>query len=148
MKPERISEQFVQNLLQVMPGWHSKLVRPFKESLNGQMSLETYYCLETLRKSGTVTMTELARQMRVPKQQATRLIDALAIHQFVERVSNETDRRVVELCLTPMAATYLDQYYKKNKVFLQSLEEQLSEKEFEDLNQAVVTLSEILSKLR
>lgn len=92
--------------------------------------------------------TLTVRQMRVPKQQATRLIDALEIHQFVERVSNETDRRVVELCLTPMAATYLDQYYKKNKVFLQSLEEQLSEKELEDLNQAVVTLSEILSKLR
>lgn len=148
MKQERMSEQIVRNLLQVMPGWHSKLVRPFKESLGGEMSLETYYCLETLKGSGVVTMSELARRLRVPKQQATRLIDTLAEHGFVERIAKASDRRVVELRLMPRAVSYLEQYYKKNKVFLQSLEEQLSERELEELNGAVMVLSEILAKLK
>ena len=42
MKSEKGAEMFVYKLLQVMPDWHSRLVRPFKEKLNGEMSLETY----------------------------------------------------------------------------------------------------------
>ena len=52
METEKTAEKFVQNLLLVMPVWNSKLVRPFKDSLNGEMSLETYYCLETLKSLG------------------------------------------------------------------------------------------------
>ena len=85
------SEKFVQNLLKVMPGWHSKLVRPFKDTLNREMSLETYYCLQTLRMNGTMSMTQLAEQLKVPKQQVTKLIDALCSHQFVNgRIMKKT----------------------------------------------------------
>ena len=73
MKNAKASERFVQNLLLVMPDWHSKLVKPFRDTLDNEMSLETYYCLETLRACGTATMSELAHQMKVPKQQMTKL---------------------------------------------------------------------------
>ena len=36
MEAGKISEKFVQNLLIAMPVWHSKLVRPFKDTLNGE----------------------------------------------------------------------------------------------------------------
>ena len=52
----KISEKFVQNLLIAMPVWHSKLVRPFKDTLNGEMSLETYYCLETVKMRGPLSV--------------------------------------------------------------------------------------------
>ncbi|MCC8024622.1 MAG: MarR family transcriptional regulator [Clostridium sp.] len=147
MESKKISEQFVQNLLHALPCWHSKLVRPFKDTLNGEMSLETYYCLETLRHCGTVTMTDLARRMKIPKQEITRLIDALAVHEFVERVPNKEDRRMIQLRLTPRAASYLDNYYMKNKAFIQALETQLTEDELHRLNEAVAVLREILPKL-
>ena len=57
MESEKTSEKFVQNLLLVMPNWHAKLVRPFKDTLNKEMSLETYYCLETLKLCGCGTMS-------------------------------------------------------------------------------------------
>lgn len=147
MKKEKYSEQFVKNLLLVMPDWHSKLVRPFKETLHGEMSLETYYCMETLRKCETLTMTELAQQLKVPKQQATKLVDALYKHGFIERLNKKNDRRMIWLRLTPKAAAYLDEYYLKNKDFLRSLEEKLSEEELQKLNEAVRLLGEILPRL-
>jgi DNA-binding MarR family transcriptional regulator len=147
MKSEKISEEFVKNLLLVMPSWHSKLVRPFKETLHGEMSLETYYCLETLKIRGMVTMTELAQQLKVPKQQVTKLVDNLSKYQFVERVPNEVDRRVIWIRLTPKAAAYLDEYHLKNTAFIQGLEEQLTEEEMQELNQAAEILKEILPKL-
>ena len=147
MIKDKYSEQFVKNLLLVMPDWHSKLVRPFKETLHGEMSLETYYCMETLRKCETLTMTELAQQLKVPKQQATKLVDALYKHGFIERLNKENDRRMIWLRLTPKAAAYLDEYYLKNKDFLRSLEEKLSEEELQKLNEAVRLLGEILPRL-
>lgn len=148
MKAEKTSEKFVQNLLLVLPNWHSRLVRPFKDTLDKEMSLETYYCLETLRASGTVTMTELAHQLRVPKQQVTKLIDKLSQHQFVERVYKQDDRRAIWIQLTPEALTYLDEYYLKNKTFIQMMEERLTEEELERLNSAVAALRDILPKLK
>lgn len=148
MKAEKTSEKFVQNLLLVLPNWHSRLVRPFKDTLDKEMSLETYYCLETLRASGTVTMTELAHQLRVPKQQVTKLIDKLSQHQFVERVYKQDDRRAIWIQLTPEALTYLDEYYLKNKTFIQMMEERLTEEELERLNSAAATLRDILPKLK
>lgn len=148
MKSEKISAEFVQNLLLVLPNWHSKLVRPFKDLLNREMSLETYYCLETLKLSGTITMTEMAQRLKVPKQQVTKLVDNLSDHQFVERVYDEEDRRVIRIRLTPRAEKYLDEYYLKNTAFIQSLEEQLTEEELIKLNQAVLILGEILPRLK
>lgn len=148
MKDVKVSEEFVQNLLLVMPNWHSKLVKPFKDTLNREMSLKTYYCLETVKQCGTVTMTRIARELKVPKQQVTKLIDKLSEYEFVERVSNEKDRRTVWIQLTPKASAYLDEYYLKNKVFIQMLEEQLTEEELRQLNGAAKTLSEILPKLK
>lgn len=147
MESEKTSEKFVRNLLLVMPDWHAKLVRPFKDSLNKEMSLETYYCLETLKVCGSVTMTELARRLKIPKQQATKLIDKLSGHQFIERIYKEDDRRAVWIKLTPTAIAYLDGYYLKNSAFLSMLEEQLTEEELKRLNRAVADLGEILPRL-
>lgn len=148
MKTEKVSEKFVQNLLLVLPGWHSKLVRPFKDMLSREMSLETYYCLQTLKICETATMSELARQLKVPKQQVTKLVDKLNEHEFIERVWEEEDRRVIRIRLTLKAVSYMDEYYLKNKDFIKSLEDQLTEEELRQLNDAVETLGSILPKLK
>lgn len=148
MKTQKVSEKFVQNLLLVLPGWHSKLVRPFKDMLSREMSLETYYCLQTLKICETATMSELARQLKVPKQQVTKLVDKLNEHEFIERVWEEEDRRVIRIRLTLKAVSYMDEYYLKNKDFIKSLEDQLTEEELRQLNDAVETLGNILPKLK
>lgn len=148
MKQNKISEDFVRNLLMVLPDWHSRLVRPFKDMLNREMSLETYYCLQTLKTCETATMTELAAELKVPKQQVTKLVDKLYKHEFVDRACMEGDRRVISIRLTSKALSYLDEYYLKNTAFIKSLEEQLEEADLEKLNEAVIALREILPKLK
>ena len=148
MESVKIAEKVVRNLLLVMPNWHSKLVKPFRDTLHKEMSLETYYCLETLKISGPVTMKELAQLLKVPKQQMTKLVDSLGRHRFIERVQNEEDRRSVRIWLTDLAVVYLDDYYLKNRDFIRNMEEQLTEKELDKLNDALVTLGELLPKLK
>ena len=138
----------MQNLLEVLPDWHARLVRPFKETLEHEMSLETYYCLQTLKTNGTMTMTQLAGQLKVPKQQVTKLIDRLSAYQFVERINNEKDRRSIQIRLTHRAVSYLDGYYLKNTAFIRRLEEQLTGEELSQLNSALELLSRLLPKLK
>lgn len=147
MRTDKISEEFVKNLLFVFPDWHAKLVRPFKEMLNREMSLETYYCLQTLKMRGTATMTELAQQLKVPKQQVTKLVDNLYAHGFVERTCREEDRRVIAIKLTPEAISYMEEYPLKNTEFIKTLEEKLTEEELQQLNEAAEILRKILPKL-
>lgn len=148
MEKENYAEAFVQNLLLVLPNWHAKLVRPFKEKLGSEMSLETYYCLETLKICKTATMTEMSQRLKVPKQQVTKLADRLCEHGFIERVYDEHDRRITRIRLTEKAVSYTDLYYLKNRAFIEMLNEQLTGDELKRLNDAVAVLGEILPKLK
>lgn len=148
MKSGKRSAQFVQNLLVVLPSWNARLVRPFRETLNKEMSLETYYCLETIKLHDSVTMTELAQYLQVPKQQVTKLVDKLSQYQFIERIYDERDRRRIRIRLTNTAVSYIDEYYMKNTKFIENMEEKLTNEELEQLNCAMTSLMEILPKLK
>lgn len=93
-------------------------------------------------------MTELAQHLKVPKQQVTKLVDNLYQYQFVERAHVEDDRRRISIRLTAKAVDYLDEYYLKNTAFIRMLEEKLTEEELLSLNDAILTLKQILPELK
>ena len=85
-------------LLDTIPAWHYWFARPFKRMLNDGVSLDMYYCIQSMRRSGrTMTMTELANFARMPKQQMSKLVDKLVEGGFAERLSDPDDRRVIRL---------------------------------------------------
>ena len=147
MKSENSAEIFVRRLLQVMPDWHSRLVKPFKEKLNTEMSLETYYCLQVLLRKGPMTMTELTRHLNVSKQQATKLIEILCSHDFVRRLPTEHDRRCIVIEVTERAKDYMINTIYKDTSFADKLKQELGSDDMERLEQAVLTLSDVLSRL-
>lgn len=78
-------------LLDTIPAWHYWFARPFKRMLNDGVSLDMYYCIQSMRRSGhTMTMTELANFARMPKQQMSKLVDRLVDGGFAERLSDRT----------------------------------------------------------
>ena len=65
-------------LLDTIPAWHYWFARPFKRMLNDGVSLDMYYCIQSMRRNGhTMTMTELANFARMPKQQMSKLVERL-----------------------------------------------------------------------
>ena len=94
-------------LLDTIPAWHYWFARPFKRMLNDGVSLDMYYCIQSMRRSGrTMTMTELANFARMPKQQMSKLVDKLVEGGFAERLSDPDDRRVIRLRATEKADEY------------------------------------------
>lgn len=143
-------EQLAEELMMVLPYWHYKIDRPFKMSYkeNGdQMSLETYYCLQMLRWDGAMTMSELAERLRITKQQATQMIDRLYKYDFVRRLYDQEDRRVIRIEITQRAVEYIKSNVTKHARFLGGLEQKLTREELDSLSGAMETLLYLLPKL-
>ena len=136
------NKNFTEELLRLLPYWHYRIDKPFKAFMKDKMSLETYYCLQVLLRKGPMTMTELTRHLNVSKQQATKLS-----HDFVRRLPTEHDRRCIVIEVTERAKDYMINTIYKDTSFADKLKQELGSDDMERLEQAVLTLSDVLSRL-
>ncbi|MGI6199639.1 MAG: MarR family winged helix-turn-helix transcriptional regulator [Christensenellales bacterium] len=141
------AERFVEDLLRLLPYWHYKVDRPFKQSIKQRMTLETYYSLQMLRHGGPVTMGQLSAKLGMSKQQATKLVDRLSQSGFVERVADPADRRAVRIRATERAEAYLEATYHQDRAFYDALRERVGEADLERMHGAIQTLLEILQRM-
>mgnify|MGYP004646818283 CR=1 FL=1 len=140
MQPNEIQEL----LLDIIPAWHYWFARPFKRMLHEGVSLDMYYCLQTLRRhSGNMTMTELANFAGMPKQQMSKIVDKLVDGGFAERLSDPDDRRIIRLRPTERADEYVRQFLEQDAAPYRQFFEDLSEEECERFCEALTAMHEI-----
>jgi len=65
------------------------------------ISVTQYWALEALRRSGTLTLNELAAQLYLDKSTTSRVVDALERKGYVRRSRHEGDGRALALNVTP-----------------------------------------------
>ena len=139
----------MQELIRLLPHWHYKVERSIRrQQKSRQISYETYFCLMTLKNCGQMKMGELAKAMRLSKQQATHMIDSLHRYGLVERSENPGDRRSIYIGITAQGFRFL----KENALDATALYEQMlqrlsDDREIAAFEQAVHTMLEVLTKL-
>lgn len=67
------------------------------------------------QKDKPVTMSELSTELAVPMSSATRIVDGLVAADFVERVNDPADRRVVRVGLSKSGRQLYEQGMNYNK---------------------------------
>lgn len=136
-------------LLDTIPAWHFWFIRPFKKLLDEGMSLDMYYCIQALRRHGdTVTMTELSRLARMPKQQMSKLVDRLVEGGFVERLSDPDDRRVIRLRVTAQADAYIHRFLEQDAAPHREFFDMLTPEERERFCRALTDMHSIFNEKR
>ena len=136
-------------LLDTIPAWHYWFARPFKRMLNDGVSLDMYYCIQSLRRSGrTMTMTELANFARMPKQQMSKLVDRLVDGGFAERLSDPDDRRIIRLRATEKAEEYIQSFFEKDAAEYRAFFEQLAPGERDKFCAALRTIHDTFDDQR
>ena len=136
-------------LLDTIPAWHYWFARPFKRMLNDGVSLDMYYCIQSLRRSGrTMTMTELANFARMPKQQMSKLVDRLVDGGFAERLSDPDDRRIIRLRATEKAEEYIQSFFEKDAAEYRAFFEQLAPGERDKFCEALRTIHDTFDDQR
>lgn len=137
-----------EKLLAMLPEWNYKIAKPFKQFLNGEVSIEMYLCIQTLRyNGGTMTMTDLARITRMPKQQMTKLVNRLVEQELVKRIYDPADRRIIKIQLTEKATDYIDGFLKNEAGCFRPLLDTLSEEDAAQFKQALILLHGVLKKI-
>ena len=135
-------------LLAIMPQWHCYIAKPFKRLLDEGVSPEMYTCIRIVQESGgNITMSELARWMHMPKQQMTKLVDRLIDRQFVERVSDPDDRRIIRLRLTDRAQDYIDHFLEQETAYYRDLFDSMPQTDRDDFHRALETMHRVFCNL-
>lgn len=78
---------------------------------------------------GEITMTELADFINVPMSTATGIIERLVKKGYLERLRNESDRRIVSIKLTEKGKGLVDEIKSKVMGYIKLIGAQLSEEE-------------------
>lgn len=99
--------------------------------------------LITMRYSGTMSMSQLARRINSSNEQATRAVSQLVQRGFVERSQNEHNHRVVNVSLTDKAEEYLDEVEKLSSRIVADLIGDLDAAKAGQLKKALAELSNL-----
>ena len=151
---EQIAEQFLE-LLQGFIRLHPKLINP-------EQANQFRKQMERLKKSGMVnpedrplffrvfailthsenppTMSELSNELGIPLSSTTRIIDLLVSNDFVERVNDPNDRRVVRIQMSENGKRFLKIAMEFIKQRIASLLENFSSDEQKQLLQLMTKL--------
>jgi DNA-binding MarR family transcriptional regulator len=95
----------------------------------------------------SMTMTELANSLMMPKPQLTHVVDPLVKVGVLERRPDEKDRRVINLALTEKGRVLLKEGKSKIKEHTRSRLATLTPDELSEMSSSLETLRSIVSKL-
>ncbi|WP_270640632.1 MarR family winged helix-turn-helix transcriptional regulator [Longibaculum muris] len=136
-----------QNIIHILPHWHYKIERSIKQKQkNKNISYETYFCLLILKKGGLVKMSEIARDLRLSKQQATQMIDKLYQHGMIDRQDDPQDRRSILIGINDKGRQFLIDNPLDTSPLQEQIQTHLTADEQAEFNQAIETLLRLFRK--
>ena len=136
-----------EELLDLLPLWYCQITKIFEQCLDNGVSLDLYYCIRAIQwGGGLITMTALADRLQITKQHMTKKVNRLVELNFVERVYDPSDRRVVKVTVTEKGEKFAADFLEKEAGGLRALIQKMNVQEQADFIRAIGTLNQILYK--
>lgn len=140
----KISDIFSNQLFTFLLLIREKIYKQFESSYNDKLTSLQFHVVATLGMYGSMTMSALAEIIGLQKQSATKVINQLVQINFICRIFDESDRRIIKVDITPEAKAYLDRFSIENMKQVSKYFESLSDEEFIELQKAIETVNRIL----
>jgi DNA-binding MarR family transcriptional regulator len=143
-KAENVADIF----LSLFGDMHEKFTRPGEKIARLRLAPGQYYVLSLLRRHGPVSISGLANEMKISKQQTTPLISRLIGHNLVARKTDEHDRRIVRIELTEAGRGLIEELWLEVKQVFAAKLEVLPDTELDELGRMIRRTHEILQKVK
>ena len=140
-------EQLANDFFHLIPILRKNIIKPFEKISKPTLSPMQVQVLFFLKDKGILSMSELAVEMHVLKQQLTFLTDKLAENNFIERVHDKEDRRSVKISITQYGVDFLEEQKKQILNLLINIFEQLSIEDINELHTAIRSMYKIMDRL-
>ena len=95
---------------------------------------------------GNFTMSQLAEELCITKQQLTKLVNDMEEKGLVERVHNQENRRQVYIRITSLGQHMLDDLKTHMRLSTQQAMEAYTEEELQEMDRCLVSLTKLLKK--
>ncbi|HUV43360.1 MAG TPA: MarR family transcriptional regulator [Dehalococcoidales bacterium] len=103
--------------------------------------------MKILEEAGTLHVAEISDRLQIPRPQMTHLIDRLAGLGMVERRTNPSDRRAIDITLTSDGRKVLRKHERLMRNALRTTLSGLTGEELEEMSISLRKLRDILSRL-
>ena len=143
-------DNIIRNLHYIMPLFH----RAIKKKLFQDKTILTQYGLlpphyeimRMLQESGQVHISIVADRLFIPRPQMTYLVDKLVDTGMVERNTDPSDRRMLDIQLTSKGNLIIEEYRKHTLDAMQESMSNLTNDELKDVSASLQKVREVFSK--
>jgi len=137
---ENVAEKFLSLLGHIRDNYF----KPAEQITRSRLSPAQFYAISILYRKVSLTMSELAAEMKISKQQLTPIIAKLIDNHLVIRKTDERDRRIILIAITESGmSAYKALIAQIKSNFTEKLSE-LSDQELDELEKTVSRMQEIL----
>ena len=88
----------VENLIHLQPLLYKNLLKPTRTKT--PLPPGAIFVMWVLKRKGIISMSDIGRNLSMPKPHVTGLVDKLIADELVERVNDPNDRRIVNVQMT------------------------------------------------
>jgi MarR family transcriptional regulator, organic hydroperoxide resistance regulator len=146
MKENEI-DKVTAHLYYLLPLLQKKIYRPCRQEQKSIISPMQIRSMVLLREKGSITMTELAKEMLIAKPQLTPIIDKLIDSDLVERKNEKDDRRIIKISLTSSGHELLEVHKNEMLELLKKKIDFFDIKDLASLDEALDRVINIINKL-
>jgi DNA-binding MarR family transcriptional regulator len=132
------------NLLALLAYMRDKFFRPFEQKTRSRLSHVQHFAVSLLSRKGPLSMSEMAHEMQISKQQLTPLVYKLIKKGLLVRKADGNDRRVVYIEVTEQGRKMVEELFAEIKLDLAERLKALSVTELDELEQLMKKIHEIL----
>jgi len=140
-----ITDKVADSLLALMPLYHRYIFKT-GPGISG-IRMAQYRVLGLLMKTGSLSMSDIARTLYISKPSMTMLADTLTDNGWITRNNDPEDRRVINLTITPKGKKHLQQAFEIYRIDVRALISELDDQELQRLSASLDNIHQIFTKL-
>jgi MarR family transcriptional regulator, organic hydroperoxide resistance regulator len=144
--PEKNIDVYLERIENAFHSTMQKLGHVIQAQMKTDLTGPQYYILKMLHLKGTITASELAKEMSVKPSAVTAMIDRLYKGGYVLRERDEKDRRVVFLSLSDEGRAVYEKAERNRKKVMAHYFSYLEPEELESLVSIYEKLSTVIPK--
>ncbi len=140
-------ENVAGDFLALLAYMRDKFIRPFEQKTRSRLSHVQFFAVSLLHLKGSLSMSELAHEMQISKQQLSPLVYRLINQGLLVRKPDENDRRIVRMEVTEQGRKMVEELFEEIKLDLVAKLRTLPGMELDELEQMLKRIQEILENV-
>jgi DNA-binding MarR family transcriptional regulator len=133
-------EQIVESLFMIMPLLKRKLLKVEPLDERSELNASHLQILFMLDDVGAQSISETVGNLGITKTNITPLVEKLVVKGYVDRIHNPSDRRFININLTPAGKAYIED---TKDLFAHSLKGKMASLSNEDLDSLMISIKNI-----